>query len=45
LAHRPFNEQSEAHQQFLSTLLTDLEKISARIDVSEEIKEVMSKLL
>lgn len=45
LAHRPFNEHSEAHQQFLSTLLADLEKISARIDVSEEIKEVMNKLL
>ncbi|MEA5401676.1 GSCFA domain-containing protein [Arcicella sp. DC2W] len=45
LTHRPFNEHSEAHQQFLSTLLADLEKISARIDVSEEIKEVMNKLL
>ncbi|MBB6001613.1 GSCFA domain-containing protein [Arcicella rosea] len=45
LAHRPFNEQSAVHQQFLSTLLVDLEKISTRIDVSEEIKELKSKLL
>lgn len=44
LAHRPFNEKSEAHQKFLIKLLNDLESISLKVDVSEEIARVKASI-
>ncbi len=44
LNHKPFNEKSENHQQFLRKLLEDLEGISGLVDVREEIEEVSKKL-
>lgn len=45
LAHRPFDEKSVAHQNFLQKLLIDLKGIDSRIDVSAEINVVKRKLL
>lgn len=45
LAHRPlYGVASPAHQQFLTTLLTKLETISKRVNVSAELAEVRSRL-
>ena len=45
LAHRPlYSENSAAHQQFLTKLLTQLEALSNRIDVSAELADVRSRL-
>ncbi|MBC3787692.1 GSCFA domain-containing protein [Spirosoma utsteinense] len=45
LAHRPlYGEQSPAHQQFLTKLETQLETLSARVDVSAELADVRSRL-
>jgi hypothetical protein len=45
LNHRPFNEKSVSHQQFLRKLLEDLEVISDLVNVGEEMEEVRGKLL
>jgi GSCFA family len=45
LNHRPFNEKSSSHQQFLRKLSGDLEGISGLVNVMEEIDEVQKKLL
>lgn len=45
LAHRPlYGETSPAHQQFLTKLLSQLETLSKRINVSAELAEVRSRL-
>ena len=44
LNHRPFNEKSASHQQFLRKLLGDLEGISGLVNVEEEMNEVQGKL-
>lgn len=45
LNHRPFNEKSDNHQQFLRKLLGDLEGISRFVNVKKEIDETRGKLL
>jgi GSCFA family len=45
LNHRPFNENSASHQQFLRKLLGDLEGISSLVNVDEEMDEVQKKIL
>lgn len=37
LAHRPFNEKTEAHQKFLQKLRAELLRFSEKIDVSDEL--------
>lgn len=45
LAHRPlYSDNSATHQQFLTKLVTQLEAISKRIDVSVELAELRSRL-
>jgi hypothetical protein len=44
LHHRPFNEKSISHQQFLRKLLGDLEGISGLVNVEEEMNGVKRKL-
>jgi len=44
LAHRPLFGSSPAHQQFLTKLLTQLETLSARVNVSAELAEVRGRL-
>lgn len=44
LSHRPFNEKSNSHQQFLRRLLGDLEEIGGLVDVKEEMDEIKKKL-
>ncbi|GAB4041219.1 GSCFA domain-containing protein [Spirosoma gilvum] len=45
MAHRPlYGEASLAHQQFLTKLLSQLETLSNRIDVSAELAEVRGRL-
>ena len=44
LAHKPFNPESAAHQQFLQNLLGKLEHLTKVIDVSEEMATVRQKL-
>lgn len=44
LNHRPFNEKSTNHQQFLRKLLGDFEGISGLVNVVEEIDEIRGKL-
>ena len=45
LAHRPLHgDTSPAHQQFLTKLLTQLEAVSKRVDVSAELAAVRSRL-
>ena len=45
LNHRPIQTDTPAHQQFLVDLLAKLDGLSHKIDVSNEIAEVRSKLL
>ena len=45
LSHRPFNENSASHQQFLRKLLVNLEGISQLVDVGEEMDGVRNRLL
>ena len=42
LNHRPFNEKSASHQDFLRKLLGDLEGIGGLVDVQSEIETVKS---
>ncbi|AQG79548.1 GSCFA domain-containing protein [Spirosoma montaniterrae] len=45
LAHRPlYGDDSPTHQQFLTKLLTQLETLSKRVDVSAELTEVRGRL-
>lgn len=44
LSHRAFNEQSDAHQKFLSNLLSDLSRISSIVDVLDEIELVKERI-
>lgn len=45
LAHRPlYGDDSPAHQLFLSRLLTQLETLAKRVDVSAELAEVRGRL-
>jgi len=44
LAHRPLYGNSTAHQQFLAKLLTQLESLPVRIDVSAELADVRGRL-
>jgi hypothetical protein len=44
LNHRPFNEKSASHQQFLRKLLADLERVNGLVDVGEELKAVYHRL-
>lgn len=43
--HRPFNPGSSNHQQFLNNLLSALENISSKVDVSGEIQEIKDRLI
>ena len=45
LNHRPFNEKSDSHQQFLRKLLGDLEEIGELVDVREEMGRLCDSLL
>ena len=45
LNHRPIQTDTPAHQQFLTDLLAKLDGLSHKIDVSNEMAEVRSKLL
>ncbi len=45
LDHRPFNEKSASHQQFLRKLLGDLEGVSGLVDLSGEVERVGKRLL
>ena len=45
LYHRPFNEKSESHQQFLRKLLGDLEEIGELVDVLGEMERVRERLV
>jgi hypothetical protein len=44
LQHRPFHEQSTAHQTFLKNTLSKLQKLSPKADVSSEILELKSRI-
>ncbi|GAB3998292.1 GSCFA domain-containing protein [Spirosoma daeguense] len=45
MAHRPlYGDKSPAHQQFLAKLVTQLEALSKRVDVSAELAEVRRRL-
>lgn len=45
LAHRPmYGTDTPAHRQFLTKLLTQLERIGKRVDVAKELAEVRSRL-
>lgn len=45
LAHRPlYGEDSPAHRKFLTKLVTQLENLSKRVDVSAELAEVRGRL-
>ena len=44
LAHRPLYGDSPTHQQFLTKLITQLETLAARADVSAELAEVRGRL-
>lgn len=44
LQHRPFNEQTFAHQTFLKNTLTKLQNLSQQTDVSVEIAELKSRM-
>ncbi|WP_435354148.1 GSCFA domain-containing protein [Emticicia sp. SJ17W-69] len=45
LNHRPIQTDTPAHQKFLNDLLAKLDGLSHKIDVSNEIAEVRSKLI
>jgi hypothetical protein len=45
LNHRPFNEHSSSHQQFLQKLLRDLQGLSAIVNVDDEIAMLHNKML
>ncbi len=45
LNHRPIQTDTPAHQQFLTDLLAKLDTMSGKIDVSNEIQEVRSRLI
>ena len=46
LTHRPlYGEQSPANQQFLTNLLTQLNTLSARVDVLAELADVRDRLI
>jgi hypothetical protein len=45
LAHRPFNVNSQSHQNFLIALLAKLENLGSQVDVSKEIQYVKSYLV
>ena len=44
LAHKPFDAQSEEHQQFLKATLKKLQNLSGQVDVSEEIERLQSQM-
>lgn len=44
LNHRPFNEKSDIHQQFLRKLLGDLEGVRGLVDVQDEMESVRERL-
>ncbi|MGB3618534.1 MAG: GSCFA domain-containing protein [Catalinimonas sp.] len=44
LDHRPFRPEGEAHQRFLRKLLTRLESLAERMDVSAEVAAVRAQL-
>lgn len=44
IQHRPFHEQSTAHQTFLKNTLSKLQKLSPKADVSSEILELKSRI-
>jgi hypothetical protein len=43
LSHRPFHQNSIAHQQFLKETLVKLERLKDRIDVQQEIQQIKSQ--
>lgn len=47
ISHRPFNPQSEKHQNFIKKLIEQLEEFEkeSKIDFSDEIKKLRSQLL
>jgi hypothetical protein len=45
LAHRPVNPRTTAHQNFLKKLLTDIEKLQDKTDVSNELEIVKSQIM
>lgn len=45
LQHRPFRQESESHQKFLTTLLEKLQRFESDINVSNEIASVKSQLV
>ncbi len=44
LHHKPFHAQSESHQQFLRTLLVQLQELKNTVSVEEEIASVQAQL-
>lgn len=45
LAHRPFHPNSQAHQQLLHSTLVRLEKLNAKVDVSDEIEMLKKQMI
>jgi hypothetical protein len=45
LNHRPFNEKTAAHQQFLEKLLMDLKRLNKEVTLTEEIEEVEKRFI
>ena len=45
LNHRPFQPKSKSHQAFLKATLKNLESLSKKVDVKEEIKVIKSQIL
>ena len=45
LAHRPFNPQTEAHQKFLKKILSELERLSQKVELSTEIEDLKTRII
>lgn len=44
LAHRPFNTKTESHQKFLQNLLSQLQEIGNKVDVTAEIERLKNTI-
>ena len=45
LAHRPFNEGTEAHQKFLKNIEQKLGQLSTVVDLSDELALLKKRIL
>jgi hypothetical protein len=45
LAHNAFHPQTEHHQQFLRTVLSELKELRERVNVEAEIQQLESQLI